>query len=145
MTGGAMKARSESTLTLEEVAEHFERWRGSKRKGDRIPEQLWSEAIGLVGAYGISRVTGALRLSATDLNKRRGIIEAGRSRKAGVGESTFVEIDPVLMDQAPGPESGAVWMELERPDGVRLRIRATHGVDMLGMVERFMEARSCCS
>jgi hypothetical protein len=52
---------------------------------------------------------------------------------------------PVELQSVAGPESAAVWMELERADGMRLRIRAAHGVDMLGLVERFMETRSCCS
>jgi len=56
-----------------------------------------------------------------------------------------VEMDPVVMDQAVGPESAPVWMELERADGMRVRIGGGHGVELLGLVERFMQARSCCS
>jgi hypothetical protein len=44
-----MKAPIESPLTLEAVAGHFEQWRRNKKKGERIPEHLWSEAIDLVG------------------------------------------------------------------------------------------------
>ena len=136
-----MKARIESALTLEEVAEHFEQWRGSKKRGDRIPEQLWSEALGLVQTYGVSRVARTLRLGGQDLNKRRGIRKGG-ARKAATGVQTpFVEIDPVVMDRAVGSERVAVWMELERGDGMRLRIRAAQGVDMRGVVESFMETR----
>ena len=94
-----MKARIESTLTLEAVAEHFAQWRRNKQKGERIPQPLWHEAIELVDTHGVSKVTRTLRLSATDLNKRRG---------------------------------------MERPDGMRLRIRPTQGVDMLALVDRFM-------
>ena len=75
-----MNARIESTLTLEQVAEHFKQWRTSKKKGKRIPEPLWNEAVSLVGSYGVSQVTRTLRLSATDLNKRRGQIGAGQRR-----------------------------------------------------------------
>ena len=135
-----MKAPIESTLTLEEVAEHFEQWRRSKKKGERIPEQLWSEAIGLVGAYGVSRVTRTLRLSGTDLNKRRGKVGAGQRRRGTVGETAFVEVDRALVGQAPGPEATAVWMELQRPDGLRLRIQPSGGADMLALVDRFMGA-----
>ena len=63
-----MKARIESTLTLEAVADHFEQWRRNKKKGERIPQTLWDEAIDLVETHGVSRVTRTLRLSATDLN-----------------------------------------------------------------------------
>ncbi len=135
-----MKAPIESPLTLEEVAEHFEQWRRSKKKGKRIPEHLWSEAIGLVDTYGVSQVTRTLRLSGTDLNKRRGIAATDQRRQGPVGETAFVEVDRVLVGQAPGPEATAVWMELERPDGLRLRIQPSGGADMLALVDRFMGA-----
>ena len=130
-----MNARIDPTLTLEEVGEHLAQWR--RGKGKRIPEQLWSEALGLLDSHGISRVSRTLRLSYSELDKRRAFIEAGQ----GCGEETaFVEIDRALVDQAARPEATAVWMELERPDGLRLRIRPTHSVDMLALVERFMGA-----
>ena len=133
-----MKAPIETALTLQEVAGHFERWRRGKQKGDRIPEQLWQEAVSLVDSYGVSQVSRTLRLGGRDLNKRRGITTAGRHRRGARGKTTFVELDPVAGDQAPGPEAGAAWMELERPDGLRLRIRPNHRGDLLALVERFM-------
>jgi hypothetical protein len=133
-----MNARIDPTLTLEEVARHVEQWRSSKKKGERIPQRLWNEALGLVDTYGISRVSRVLRLSYAELNKRRGIIEAEQRRQEPGEDTAFVEINRALLDQAPGPDATTVWMELERPDGLRLRIRPTHGVDMLALVERFM-------
>ena len=133
-----MKARIESPLTLEEVAEHFAQWRRSKEKGERIPEQLWTEAVSLVDTYGASQVTRTLRLGGRDLNKRRGIIEADQCRQGPSGKTAFVEIAPAVIAQRPEPEASAVWMELERPDGLRLRIRPTGGAEMLALVERFM-------
>jgi len=137
-----MNARIESTLTLQEVAEHFERWRRNKKRGDRIPQPLWDEAIGLVETHGVSRVTRTLRLSATDLNKRRGIVGTRQHWQAAVAQAAFVE-----MAQTPiaAPDAETQWMELERPDGMRLRIQPSQGVDMLALLERFMEGRSCCS
>ncbi|MCP3882244.1 MAG: hypothetical protein GY701_28210 [Sulfitobacter sp.] len=134
-----MKAPIESPLTLETVAEHFEQWRSNKKKGERIPEQLWSEAIDLVGRYGVSQVTRTLRLSGTDLNKRRGIIGGGKHRAGSGGKTAFVELNPGLVDQALAPQATAAWMELERPDGLRLRIQPTGGADMLALIDRFME------
>jgi hypothetical protein len=68
------------------------------------------------------------------------MIGAGRVRETTGRETSFVEIDPVVMSRAPGPEASAVWMELERPDGLRLRIQPTGGADLLALVERFMGA-----
>lgn len=134
-----MKAPNESPLTLEEVAEHFEQWRRSKKKGERIPQQLWSEAIGLVDTYGISQITRTLRLSGTDLNRRRGIVGTGKRRQHAGAKTAFVEVDPALVDQTLGPKAETLWMELERPDGLYLRIRPTGGADMLALLDRFME------
>ena len=97
-----MKTSIEATLTLKEVAEHFKQWRSVKKKGERIPDHLWSEAVGLVGTYGVSQVTRTLRLSGTDLNKRRGIIGTGQRRRGPGGETTFVEIDPYARGSGPG-------------------------------------------
>jgi hypothetical protein len=66
------------------------------------------------------------------------IIEAEQRRRAPSAERAFVEIDRALVDRAAEPAGGAVWMELQRPDGLRLRIRPTHGVDLLALVDRFM-------
>jgi len=132
-----MKARIESRLTLEEVGEHFAHWRRSKKRGERIPQALWDEAIDLVETHGVSQVTRTLRLSATDLNKRRGIVGASQRRQAPVAEAAFVEVAHVPIG---APDTETMWMELERPDGMRLRIRPTQGLDMLALVDRFMGA-----
>ena len=130
-----MKERIESTLTLEEVAEHFAQWRRNKKKGERIPQPLWHEAIELVDTHGVSQVTRTLRLSATDLNKRRGMVGASQRRQVPVAEATFVEVERAHNSV---PNAEAMWMELERPDGMRLRIRPAQGLDMLALVARFM-------
>lgn len=135
-----MKKSIEATFTLEEVAEHFKQWRNGKEKGERIPESLWSEAIGLVGTYGVSQVTRSLHLSGTDLNKRRGIVGTSKRRRGAGGKTLFMEVAPALVDQALGPKAGTAWMELERPDGLRLRIRPSGGADLLALVDRFMGA-----
>ena len=133
-----MRPAIETPLTLQEVSEHFELWRRRKRKGERIPEQLWQEAVDLVDSHGVSQVSRTLRLGGRDLNKRRGITTAGRHRRGASGKTTFVEIDPVVSGEAPEPTDSALWMELERPDGLRLRIRPSHRGDLLALVERFM-------
>ena len=124
------------TLTLEEVAAHFAQWRGEKKRGERIPEHLWSEAIALVDSYGVSQVTRTLRLSGQDLNRRRGIASSGQPRRRGGRQPSFVEVDPAVVAQAT-----AARMELIRADGLRLRIEPGEGIDALIVLERFMGAR----
>ncbi len=136
-----MKTPVESTLTLEAVAEHFEQWRSSKRKGERIPEHLWGEAIELLGRYGISQVVRTLRLSGADLNKRRGMTGATRRRRKGTDRGkAFVEINRTDVAQASELNVAAPWLELQRPDGLRLRIHPSGGAEVLALVDRFMRA-----
>ena len=135
-----MNTRDEATLTLKTVAKHFAHWRRKKTNGERIPEALWNQALALLENYGISQVSRTLRLSYTELDKRRKISEAGRSRQGSGDDTAFVEIDRALIEQAPGPDATAVWMELERPDGLRLRIHPSHRGDMLTLLDRFMGA-----
>ena len=129
------------TLTLEEVAAHFAQWRGEKKRGERIPEHLWSEAIALVDSYGVSQVTHTLRLSGQDLNRRRGIASSGQRRRRGGRQPSFVEVDPTVVAQAQRPQATAARMELIRADGLRLRIEPGDGIDALSVLERFMGAR----
>jgi hypothetical protein len=108
-----MKSPIESPLTLEAVGEHFEQWRSKKKKGERIPEKLWGEAIDLVDTYGVSQVTRTLRLGGADLNKRRGIVGAGRRRRSPSTKAAFVEVEPTVVERAVvPPASAAPWMEM---------------------------------
>ena len=127
------------TFTLEEVAEHFEDWRRQKRRGERIPDQLWSEAIALLEAYGLSQVTRRLRLSGRDLNKRRGLPGSGRRRaRRAEAPATFVELTPEVVMQAQRRQSSAGCLELIRPDGLRLRIEPGDRIEPHAVLERFM-------
>lgn len=130
-----------TTLTLEAVAAHFTQWRSEKKRGERIPKQLWSEAIALVDRYGVSQVTRTLRLSGQDLNRRRGIASSGQRRRRGGRQPSFVEVDPTVVAQAQRPVATAARMELIRADGLRLRIEPGDEIDALTVLERFMGAR----
>jgi len=133
-----MKAATDGKRTLEEVSRHIEQWRSGKKRGERIPQRIWDEALALVVTSGISRVSRTLRLSYTELDKRRRGIAAAQPRQGPAEASAFVEIDGAFLEQAARPEATAAWLELERPDGLRLRIRPSHRGELLALVERFL-------
>ena len=133
-----MKAPVRPTLTLNGVAKHFEQWRSTKKKGERIPERLWSEAIGLLGEHSLSQVTRTLRLGWADLNQRRRMMDSGKDRQSIGGAMAFVEIDTSVVDQTLMPSDSTVAIELERSDGLRLRLHRAKRADMLALIERFM-------
>lgn len=133
-----MKAPTGSNLTLEAVAAHFEHWRSRKTKREPIPETLWREAIDLLDRYRVSQVTRQLRLSGSDLNKRRRQFSATSPALKQAQETTFVEIDAKLTDPAHGPTSTKSWLELHRPDGMRLHIHPRDGRELLALVDHFI-------
>ena len=141
-----MKQKQRTKQGLEEVASHFEDWRGHKKnRRERIPEQLWSEAIDLLGEHPISQVAKNLRLSGTDLKKHQAAYLSGAK---GAGEhlpATFVEVEPAEVGQVSSLAAQPIRVELERLDGLRLRIESVNSDDLLHVVERFMEDRPCCS
>lgn len=124
------------SFTLEEVAEHFDDWRRGKRRGERIPEHLWLEAIALAEHHAPSSVARRLRLSGRDLNRRRAVIGGGRARSEA--SAAFVELSPAVIAQPPSPQCLSAALELIRPDGLRLRIAPGMGVDAHSVIERFM-------
>lgn len=136
-----MKLKQTTKPTLEEVASHFEEWRGHKKtRGERIPARLWSQAIGLLGDHAISEVAKKLRLSGTDLKKHQAAYLPGAKESEGRFPASFVEVEPAVVGAVQ-----PVRVELERPDGLRLRIESGNSNDLLHVVEHFMEARPCCS
>jgi len=52
---------------LESVSKQFERWRGQKQEGERIPQHLWQAAALLHPHYSMHRISRSLRLDFGDL------------------------------------------------------------------------------
>ena len=44
-----MNAATDGKRTLEEVSRRVEQWRSGKKRGERIPQRIWEEALALVG------------------------------------------------------------------------------------------------
>jgi hypothetical protein len=66
-------------------------------------------------------------------------LSADKELAVSGSERSFVEIDPAVVDQAIRPSARPVLMEMERPDGLRLRIQPSNSADMLALMARFME------
>ena len=129
-----MKTKRTPRLSLQAVVEHFEYWRSNKKKGERIPESLWIEAIGLVADYPLSRVCRSLHLCATDLKRHQAALSTVKEQAVSGSDSVFMEIDRGIFDPAMRPMGRPVLMEMERPDGLRLRIQPANNADMLALM-----------
>ena len=56
---GPARGRGES---LEQVAERFKRWRGTRVRGEHIPPDLWAAAVGMAREHGLHRIAHELRV-----------------------------------------------------------------------------------
>jgi PAS domain-containing protein len=121
---------------LQQVAEQFSAWRQSRRTphGPRIPEALWTEALRLVQVLPLTRVAKALHLKPHALKRRRG---GGLTPPPPPARAVpFVEVS--LGTRRPAPTE----VEIQRPDGTRLRITYSETAPALAaLVQAFLEPR----
>lgn len=127
---GAKRER-ELPAELKKVRGNLEAWRGQRRHGQRIPEELWGAAVRAARRHGLNRVSRALGLDYYHLKKR--------SRADG-SEQVFVEVSSAAPEETD-PNAGCV-VELEKGNGVRMRIcvRDAATVDWSRMKEAFLGA-----
>ncbi len=136
-----MGAKRETELPggLKKVRGELEEWRGQRRRGQRIPEELWAAAVRAVGRHGLNRVSRALGLDYYHLKKRWGLGKEEGLHADG-SEPVFVEVASAAAEMAD-PNAACV-VELEKGNGVRMRIcvRDAATVDWSRMKEAFLGA-----
>ena len=108
----------EISESLARGRDRFEAWRRSRTVGDRIPDQLWSLAVTLAAAHGLSRTAAALRLDYYSLRQR----VAARSGEPSAVAPAFIELSPPSL--APSTEC---VVEFEDGLGARLRVHLRGG------------------
>ena len=64
------KRRPDGSETLEQTQALFQRWRGSRRPGARIPKDLWAAAVRMAKRYGVPQTVQHLRVEGPQLLKR---------------------------------------------------------------------------
>lgn len=101
---------------LQPLTQRFKTWRTARRRGQRIPEELWQAATGLARIHGLNPTVAALKLNYYDLQRR---LQADRTPRRRRGP-LFVELPPVPVASGGG-ERGTV--ELVRACGARLILR----------------------
>jgi hypothetical protein len=107
---------------LADLAAQFEQWRRTRATTqERIPQPLWDQAVVLTTLLPCSQVAKRLRLSPTDLKKqclaRQGAVVA----EATSPHPGFIEVTTPLFGTAA--VANATLIEVERPDGARLRLQ----------------------
>ena len=137
-----MKTISQAEQALAELAEAFTDWRRHRGgRHERIPAPLWDRAVALSWVLPTGRVANVLKLSATDLKNRRLAQQATPARQAPEAPAAFIEMTPAGTGWCAA-EAHATQVELERPDGLRMRIGC--GAGALGeLVRAFVEGGRC--
>lgn len=128
----AEKAMGEAELAsgdrLAELADQFRCWRESRRRGERIPPQLWAEAVELARELGVPRVANRLRLNTDSLNKR--LAAAAGQLQTAPAEPVFVEL--LRVSDAPAATVNAASVhecvvELHNARGAKMRVELNAG------------------
>jgi hypothetical protein len=122
---------------LDQLADQFERWRQTRaHPGERIPYHLWEQAAGLAQVVPYSRVAQHVRVSPSDLKKHIAALPDSPPLAPAL-PPPFVEVPPVPTGP---PATAAMEIEMERPDGVRLRLRCPESTaPVVAVVQAFLE------
>jgi hypothetical protein len=126
---------AQAEAALERLADQFTQWRQSRPRRARIPNAWWVQAVSLTYVLPVSRVAKRLGLGLTELKKRRG---SPPSAAAAAAPLTFVEVTAARPRPTPGVE-----LEVQRPDGTRLRLTAGEATPALtALLQTFWEGHS---
>jgi hypothetical protein len=134
-------AQAEHQLT--QVANRFDEWRQTRTtRAEPIPQHLWEQAIALTSTFPMTRVATRLRVSGGELKKRCAAHHAAQPAPASTALS-FVEVTATPV--RPTPLAGTE-IELQRPDGTRLRIHTyEQQFPVATLVRTLLETLGCSS
>ena len=134
-------AQAEHQLT--QVANCFEEWRQTRTtRAEPIPQHLWEQAITLTSTFPITRVATRLRVSGGELKKR---CAAHHTVQPAPASMTLRFVEVTAPPVPPTPPTGTE-IELQRPDGARLRIHTYEPqLSMADLVRIFLETPGCSS
>jgi hypothetical protein len=111
----------QAASALAEWADQFEHWRQTRATAqERIPPTLWDQAVVLTTLLPCSQVAKRLHLSPTDLKKQCLARQASFLAAATPPHPDFIEVTAPGFGAAVAPSTPLI--EVERPDGARLRL-----------------------
>lgn len=127
---------SQAEDELRHVAQQFSQWRQRRTTPrGRIPQPLWAQAVALTHVLPLARVAKRLGLCPQRLRKRGG----GNAVAAG---SPAPPVAPPFVEVTPAWRSPTAEVEVQRPDGTRLRITYHEAAPALvPLLHTFLDAR----
>ena len=113
----------EAEQRLLALTEQFNRWRAQRTKpSERIPAELWDQAVELTRVLTNSYVAKQLHLSPGDLKRRVQAQKGSAAIATSADPVPFIELKGVGLSSSCPPDN-PLSVEIERPDGARLRLR----------------------
>jgi transposase-like protein len=127
-------AQAEEALT--HLTHHFAQWRQNRRTPrGRIPPELWARAAALTATFSVTRVAKQLGLTPQALKRRCAALHGPLAPTALPATPHFVEV--VAPWRTPATE-----VEVQRPDGTRLRISYSDAAPTLvPLLQTFLTVR----
>jgi hypothetical protein len=121
---------------LHQVTQQFAQWRQSRRTPrGRIPKPLWAQAVALSSVLPLTRVAKQLGLAPQALKRHRDVSRSALALASPLPFPHFVEVSPPW--RSPSAE-----VEVQRPDGTRLRITYNDASPTLtALLQTFLESR----
>ena len=129
---------------LMDLAKQIAHWRDTHPAApDRMPARFWEQAVLLATLLPSSHVAERLQLSLTELQERCLARQEALLAEAASPHPGFVEVTPDAFEP-PAVSHGAV-IEVERPDGVRLRLHYPEVPPLAVVLRAFLERAPCCN
>ena len=131
-----MMAKARADVSIEQVRRRFERWRNSRPRTTRIPDELWAAAIEAARQDGVNRTARVLHPDGGKLRRLLVTADSGAKRR-NLSPPAFVELI------APRPaELEECVIEFESQDGSKMRIqwKATVPPDWAGLLRAWRDA-----
>lgn len=127
-------AQAEEALT--HLTQQFTQWRQSRTTPrGRIPKSLWAQAVTLAQVLPCTRVAKHLGLTPHALKRRR-------AARGPMPAPTPLPAFPPFVEVAPLWRNPTAEVEVQRPDGTRLRIRYHEAAPALvPLLQTFLEGR----
>ena len=135
------QAQPNSSLTLEEVHDHFQLWRDTRQsQRERIPDDLIAEAASLLGRYPQADILREL-----GLNRKRLLSASPPPHTPAITNSEDATgLSPFVQLPWPTPATTSQSLELTHPNGMTLRLQDCNEALLSQMINTFMDHSPCC-
>ena len=129
---------------LADLAQQLEHWRQTHPAArDPIPAAFWEQAVRLATRLPDSQVAERLQVSFTELQERCLARQQELLVEAASPHPGFVEVRPDGIETLAMPQAAVI--EVERPDGARLRLQYLEAPPLATVLRVFLEVGPCCS